>query len=312
MVCRHGSFGQDAQKNQQVQLPYSFRPNFEQAILIANLPQLFLSISYLAFNGLFTRLHMAKEWSAMATRYKALRVTNPKGQQISTYFLQLPYRYSVPLLAISILLHWVLSGCIYILLTQGSYYPIDIGDFFSSDGASGPSGPSGPFDSSLVIGFSTKSIFAMMILSIFLTFIPLIVGLIRLPPKTIVVGSHSLAIAIACQVSPLVGQNQTQSSRSRRDSTDTPQEGEVELHHLMASSADVLLRDGEASKSQNGEEQRKATLLRVSQSKIKWGVVPMPPSWKDQFQMPGTTVEHLSFGVKEDDVQEPIVGHYYA
>lgn len=238
----------------------------------------------------------------MATRYKALRVTNPKGQQSSTYFLQLPYRYSVPLLAISILLHWVLSGCIYILVTEGGYYQ----NLFSSDGHSGP------FGSYMAVGFSTKSIFTMMVLSISLAFTPSLFGLIRLPPTTVVVGSNSLAIAAACQVSPLVGEKQHQSWRTHRDSTATPTDDEVESHQLTESSTRLLSRGGEATVSRDAEKELKVTLLRASQSKIRWGVVAVPPSWEDQFHMPGTTVEHLSFGLEEDDVQEPIVGHCYA
>lgn len=291
-----GSFGQDAQ-NAKIDF-YHFSPKFEQAILIANSPQLLLSFAYLAFNGFFTRLHMAKEWSTMGTRYKALRVTNPKGQQSSTYFLQLPYRYSVPLLTISILLHWLLSGCIYILVMQGDYFDL--------------SGSIGPFDSSMAIGFSTKSLFTMMSLSIFLAFMPLLFGLIPLPPKTFVVGSNSLAIAAACQVSPLVGQNQPRPEKSYHESTAEPQDDEIELRHLMAASSSLLTRDGQTSESRNDEEVWKSTLLRVSQSKIRWGVVKMPSSWEEQFERQDITVEHISFGLPEDDVQQPIVGHWYA
>lgn len=297
MVFRLGSFGQDAQ-NEKVEFPNGFSPSFEQAILIANSPQLFLSFAYLAFNGVFTRLHMAKEWSAMGTRYKALRVTNPKGQQSSTYFLQLPYRYSVPLLTISILLHWILSGCIYILLMQG--------DYFDS------SGSDGPFDSFMALGFSTKSLFTMMTLSVFLALVPLLFGLILLPPKTFVVGSNSLAIAAVCQVSPLVGQNQPRPEKSYHESTDEPQENDIELRHLMASSSSLLTHDGQAWESRNDEEVWKDTLLRVSRSKIRWGVVKMPSSWEEQFNRRDIAVEHISFGLPEDNVQQPVVGHWYA
>lgn len=65
-------------------------PTFEVAVLIANAPQLFLSFAYLAYNNLFTRLQMAKEWAFMSVEYVPLRVTDPKGQQVSTYRLQLP------------------------------------------------------------------------------------------------------------------------------------------------------------------------------------------------------------------------------
>lgn len=40
---------------------------------------------------------------------KGLRVTQPHGYQRSSYFLQLPYRWSLPLIVISGTLHWLLS-----------------------------------------------------------------------------------------------------------------------------------------------------------------------------------------------------------
>lgn len=243
---------------------------------------------------------MAKEWSALSTRYKALRVTNPQGQQNSTYFLQLPYRYSVPILIISILLHWVLSGCIYLLVMKGAYL-----SFFGSDG---------PFNSFMAVGFSTKSIFTMLTLSITLVFVPPIFGFLTLPSNTVVVGSNSLAIAAACQVSPLVGQNQSQNQPriSHQESMVDQQDDEMELHHLMEPSPSLLARDDQASESRNDEEVWKDKLLRVSQSKIKWGVVKMPSSWEEQFNRRDIAVEHISFGLPEDDVQQPIVGHWYA
>lgn len=47
-----------------------------------------------------------------------LRVTSPKGAQRSTYWLQLPYTYSLPLLILSSLLSWLASQ---------SLFPVQIG-----------------------------------------------------------------------------------------------------------------------------------------------------------------------------------------
>lgn len=244
---------------------------------------------------------MAKEWAAMSTRYKALRVTNPMGQQSSTYFLQLPYRYSGPLLIISILLHWILSGCIYLLVMKGSYFV-------------GSSKPEGPFDSATALGYSTKSLFTMMTLSITLAFVPPLFGWLSLPRNTVVVGSNSLAIAAACQVSPLVGQSgeQPRARNSPSEYMASHPEDEIELSHLVVPSPSLLALSDQASDSWNDEEKRKETLLRVSRSKIRWGVVKMPPSWAEQFNRRDTEVEHISFGLPEDNVQEPIEGHWYA
>ncbi|KAI1636537.1 hypothetical protein F4809DRAFT_650433 [Biscogniauxia mediterranea] len=90
-----------------------------QSVLTANLPQLLLSISYYVYNSLYTRLCVEKEWNAYSTNYRPLRVTDPKGQQISSYRLQLPYRYSIPLIGISALLHFLVSNTLYVFILEG-------------------------------------------------------------------------------------------------------------------------------------------------------------------------------------------------
>lgn len=82
--------------------------------MLANTPQLILSICYTVYNGLFTRMLAEVEWSKYSINYRSLRVTSPQGQQRSTYRLQLPYRWSVPLILVSVLLHWTYSNCIYV------------------------------------------------------------------------------------------------------------------------------------------------------------------------------------------------------
>ena len=83
-------------------------------VLIANSPQILLSFLYFAYNGLFTCMLLAEEWSLYATKRKFLRVTSPTGGQRSTYRLQLPYRYGIPLLMGSCILHWFVSQSIFL------------------------------------------------------------------------------------------------------------------------------------------------------------------------------------------------------
>lgn len=83
-------------------------------VMISNSPQLVLSFLYLTYNGLFTCMLLASEWRGYAETRKALRVTSAIGKQRSTYWLQLPYRYSVPLLVASGTLHWLVSQSIFL------------------------------------------------------------------------------------------------------------------------------------------------------------------------------------------------------
>lgn len=52
----------------------------------------------------FTSMLTAAEWAQFAVTRKALRVSRPRRGQRSTYWLQLPWKYSLPLLAVSIFL----------------------------------------------------------------------------------------------------------------------------------------------------------------------------------------------------------------
>jgi hypothetical protein len=54
---------------------------------------------------------------ASARKKKPLRVSSHlQGQQRLRYFLQLPYRFSIPLIIISILMHWVLSQSLFLVV----------------------------------------------------------------------------------------------------------------------------------------------------------------------------------------------------
>ena len=98
-----------------IRLDGSFWGNLMSVILLANLPQVLLSFLYLTYNSLFTSMLLAEEWSGFAHQRKTLRVTCPVGKQRSTYWLQLPYLYGIPLLVMSGILHWLVSQSIFLV-----------------------------------------------------------------------------------------------------------------------------------------------------------------------------------------------------
>ncbi|MCJ1403722.1 hypothetical protein MMC11_006945 [Xylographa trunciseda] len=83
-------------------------------VLLANLPQIIFSFLYLMYNGLYTCMLLGNEWTNYAHHRKSLRVTSSSGGQRSTYWLQLPYRYSIPLLVLSGLMHWLVSQSLFL------------------------------------------------------------------------------------------------------------------------------------------------------------------------------------------------------
>ena len=83
-------------------------------VLVANSPQVVLSFLSLNYNGVITCLLVAKEWHTYAKERKPLRVTRPTGLQRSTYRLQILYRYGIPLLLLSGVLHWLVSLALFL------------------------------------------------------------------------------------------------------------------------------------------------------------------------------------------------------
>ncbi|EUC43338.1 hypothetical protein COCMIDRAFT_101097 [Bipolaris oryzae ATCC 44560] len=92
------------------------------SVLFANMFQAIVSALYLLCNNLLTVMVVAAEWNAYSFRRKALRVSAPKGIQRSSFFLSLPYRYSVTLMVLSGLLHFFISQSVFVVQTV-AYLP---------------------------------------------------------------------------------------------------------------------------------------------------------------------------------------------
>ena len=151
-------------------------------ILIANFPQLLLSFLYLMYNSLFTCMLLAQEWNKYAHHRKALRVTSPRGKQRSTYWLQLPYQYAIPLLVASGLLHWLVSQSIF--LANVKVY--DSNDKFLED------------ESASTLGYSSIATIFVLVLGAFLIIIGIACGFRQYEPGMPLVRSSSAAISAAC------------------------------------------------------------------------------------------------------------------
>ncbi|PSN64735.1 hypothetical protein BS50DRAFT_557431 [Corynespora cassiicola Philippines] len=88
-------------------------------VLIANAPQAILSFVYFSCNALLTAMLGAREWASYAAARKGLRVhAHPRGAQRATYFLQLPWRYSVPMVGVGAVLHWLASQSIFVVTVE--------------------------------------------------------------------------------------------------------------------------------------------------------------------------------------------------
>lgn len=92
-----------------------FAHTFVGMALAVNCAQLLLSLVYMGVNNLLTSMALAHEYHTYAVRRKPLRVTTPRGQQRSTYFLSLPNKYAIPLAVTWTLLHWLTANQITLL-----------------------------------------------------------------------------------------------------------------------------------------------------------------------------------------------------
>lgn len=90
--------------------------NFIIQTLAANSFQVGLTLLYFLTNGFITTICIQHEWSSYARNRKGLRVsTTRRGEQRSTYFFQIPFRFSVPLIAIFAVLHWLVSETFFVV-----------------------------------------------------------------------------------------------------------------------------------------------------------------------------------------------------
>jgi hypothetical protein len=163
-------------------------------VIMANSPQIAMSLTYFIYNSLFTSISLATEWDSFARNRKGLRVSaRPEGAQRSTHFLQLPYRYSVPLLVVSGVLHWLISQSIFLVfvevytgeLTGDSVGSMDLSRHYTT------------------CGWSPAGVLAVIVVTVFMVCFVFVLGCRRFGSWIMpVAGSCSAAISAACHPQP--------------------------------------------------------------------------------------------------------------
>ena len=155
-----------------------------QTVLLANMAQPFLSGLYILYNGILTSMVQAAEWSSYSMQRKGLRIsTVKKGAQRSTYFLSLPYRYSVPLLVASALLHWLVSQSVFMLAINSGVLLAGNDDI---DGTT--------VTSNYTCGYSPIAILLALIFALLMVTVAVLLGFKRFKSGMPMVGSCSVAI----------------------------------------------------------------------------------------------------------------------
>jgi hypothetical protein len=122
----------------------------------------------------------ADEYSRFSIQRKALRTTDPRGLQRSTYWLSLPWTYALPLAIASSLLHWLISQSLFVARTE-------IIDTF---------GNPEPI-SYMEVGYSPLAILLALLFGSCMVLAMIFNGARRLKGG-VLVGNNSLAISAAC------------------------------------------------------------------------------------------------------------------
>lgn len=170
-------------------------------ILIASAPQLAVSAIYIAMNYQITVMVQLRDWTRLTLHRQPLRVSDPVpgSAQVSTYWLTLPYRYSIPLFGSSVLLGWLASQALF-------YYRLvfrdNDGSLFQEHYAyyepilidTSPN-PLGVYQG---LGWSGMGVLLLMITGVCVFILSLAFGLQRCAPGLPLGPTISLVIAAAC------------------------------------------------------------------------------------------------------------------
>ncbi|PWY67945.1 hypothetical protein BO70DRAFT_374505 [Aspergillus heteromorphus CBS 117.55] len=152
------------------------------ALLFSNIPQLFLSVLNWLCGSVLSCMLVTAEYNDYAVERKPLRVSWPRGEQRTSYFLSVPYRYGVPLFIVGVVFHWLLSESLfYVNILE---YDI-LGELVTSTAIHG-------------LGFSPIPIFVCLLLQgvVFVVFVGLGARRFRAPMP---LAAHcSVALSAAC------------------------------------------------------------------------------------------------------------------
>jgi hypothetical protein len=157
---------------------------------LANTPQIFLAILYFIFDSLMTSMVLASEWNDYAVERKGLRVSShKKGSLRSTYFLSLPFKYSIPMILTSTLLHWLISQSLLLVSIQfGAFYSSNDQGLINGDTVS----------DYFTCGFSPLAIILVLILTGILGIVAAAFAFRKFRSAMPIAGSCSFCISAAC------------------------------------------------------------------------------------------------------------------
>ncbi|KAK4215121.1 hypothetical protein QBC37DRAFT_282310 [Rhypophila decipiens] len=156
-----------------------------QLVILANLPQLGMVVTYLLYNSLITIMVVELEWNTLGTKPKSLRVSQPRknSSQRGTFFLSLPYRFAIPLLLVSGGLQWLVGQSLF-------FAEVDLWD---------EKGRRLGGEAILTLGYSHLALFWLLILGVLAWLPAVLTGFLgRLPTEGMPLLGSCSAVVAAC------------------------------------------------------------------------------------------------------------------
>jgi hypothetical protein len=169
-------------------------------VLAANMAQPILSSLYYAYNALFTTMMLGVEWNSYAREQKGLRVSHaPRGSQRSSYTLQLPFRWALPLMVFSGVLHWLLSQSLFVVSMEFDHTRLWSDENNAVSGVF--QGAATSVEEFITCGYSLSAVLGALIVGTFLLTFVVVIGYRKLKsPAMPVAGSCSAAISASCHL----------------------------------------------------------------------------------------------------------------
>ncbi|KAJ5266633.1 hypothetical protein N7478_009441 [Penicillium angulare] len=163
---------------------YNGHPTMISYVVVANTPQLLVTMCYYCYNAVLSSMLAASEFDSYAKKRKALRVHWPVrgSEQRTTYWLSVPYRYCIPVLALYMVLHWLISQAIFYL----SLIPYTVFDEVVA------------YESINAVGFTSSYVFLSILVGAVMVTIPCSLAWRKFKSNMPLAGSCSAAISAAC------------------------------------------------------------------------------------------------------------------
>ena len=183
-TLNNSKFGQ-IDLNSLLRLP-TYWDNIPALAILANIPQLIVTASYFTYNRLYTSMLLSSEYDSYSMRAKALRVSDPRGYQRSTYILSLPLRWSIPLTVATLILHWLFSQSLFLARVDMIMFDDDSNKLVTRSHLTD-------------IGFSTPAMIVSIVFGLVLLLVGVLIGLFKQYKGSMPLpGSNSVLISAAC------------------------------------------------------------------------------------------------------------------